>query len=227
MDDTSVGSGPVAEVGLIATVHYTGKFEDGAEFDSSVGDTPLAIQLGAMEVIPGFEQGVTGMKVGGERTITIPPELAYGEQGQGPIPPNATLIFDLRLLGVSDPPALSPPDVSGDEIELESGLKAIDIVEGDGKEAVEGSTVVVHYTGWLAADGARFDSSLVKLVPYDFVIGQKAVIRGWDAGVPGMKEGGKRRLLIPAILGYGDLGSPPSIPANADLIFDIELLEVR
>jgi len=233
VNDTSEGTGAVAEGGKIATVHYTGTLEDGTEFDSSVGGAPLVFTLGGAQLIPGFDQGVLGMKVGGERSITIPPELGYGETGQGPIPPDATIAFVVRLLGLSDPSPDSPPEVEGDEIELESGLKAIDIVDGEGEEAATGSRVYVHYSGWLEADGTRFDSSLVPrqsgglAQAFKFTIGEGGVIRGWDAGVPGMKEGGKRRLIIPAALGYGVEGSPPSIPSNANLIFDIELLEVQ
>jgi peptidylprolyl isomerase len=237
IQDTVVGDGPAAEQGDIATVHYTGALDDGSEFDSSEGGTPFAFLLGATQVIAGWDEGVAGMKLGGERRLIVPPELGYGERGfSGVIPPNATLTFDIRLLAISAPPEDTPPEVSGEEIELESGLKAIDIVVGDGDVAVEGSTVAVHYTGWLEADGKQFDSSLLtrqgpqgQSAPptvFSFTIGEQSVIRGWDAGVPGMKEGGKRRLLVPAALGYGTEGSPPDIPANANLIFDIELVEV-
>jgi peptidylprolyl isomerase len=177
------------------------------------------------------------MKEGGERQLIIPPALAFGEQGTGGgiIPPNATLTFDMRLLAVSDPPAETPPEVSEDENELERGLKTIDVVEGDGAEAVAGSRVAVHYVGWLAAGGKRFDSSLLTRSgpqgssppqPFVLTIGQKEVIEGWDIGLPGMKEGGVRRLIIPAVLAYGDQARGEDIPANSDLIFDIELIEV-
>jgi FKBP-type peptidyl-prolyl cis-trans isomerase len=236
--DDVVGEGEIAELGKIATVHYTGTLEDGTEFDSSEGGAPFAFTVGATEVIAGWDEGIAGMKTGGSRRLVIPPELAYGETGAGGgiIPPNATLIFDLTLLGVHDPPTDAPPEVDGDRIELESGLIAIDIVEGQGDEALPSSTVAVHYSGWLEADGTRFDSSLLsrqgpqgQLSPprvFAFTIGQGRVIRGWDAGLPGMREGGKRRLIVPAALGYGTEGSPPTIPANANLIFDIELVEV-
>jgi peptidylprolyl isomerase len=235
--DIVVGEGATAELQNIASVHYTGRLEDGTEFDSSVGQSPFSFTLGANEVIPGWDEGVAGMKRGGERRLLIPPELAYGSTGAGNgiIPPNATLDFDISLLGVHLVPAETPPEVSGDEIELENGLVAIDIAEGDGDEAATGNTVAVHYTGWLKADGKRFDSSLLPRQgpqgtappsPFAFLIGEGNVIRGWDAGVPGMKEGGKRRLIIPAALAYGTEGQEPDIPANADLIFDIELIEV-
>jgi FKBP-type peptidyl-prolyl cis-trans isomerase FkpA len=110
-------------------------------------------------------------------------------------------------------------------------MQKIDTVAGTGKEAVPGSTVVVNYTGWLYAPqaqgqhGAQFDSSVGR-APFSFRLGAGQVIPGWDQGVQGMKVGGKRTLIIPATLGYGEQGAGP-IPPNSNLIFDVELLDVR
>jgi len=110
-------------------------------------------------------------------------------------------------------------------------LQKIDTVQGTGKEAVPGMTAVVHYTGWLYSPnaqlqhGAQFDSSAGR-EPFSFQLGSGMVIPGWDQGVQGMKVGGKRTLIVPAALGYGERGAGP-IPPNANLIFDIELLDVR
>jgi FKBP-type peptidyl-prolyl cis-trans isomerase FkpA len=110
-------------------------------------------------------------------------------------------------------------------------LQKIDTVTGTGKEAVAGATAVVHYTGWLyepaspQKHGAQFDSSSGRS-PFSFPLGGGQVIKGWDEGVQGMKVGGKRTLIIPASMGYGESGAGP-IPPNANLIFDVELLEVR
>jgi FKBP-type peptidyl-prolyl cis-trans isomerase len=111
-------------------------------------------------------------------------------------------------------------------------LKKIDVKQGDGPEAVTGKIVVVHYTGWLydpaAADGhgAKFDSSVGK-TPFEFPLGGHKVIQGWDEGVAGMKVGGKRTLVIPSQMAYGERGYPGAIPPNATLLFDVELLEVK
>ena len=111
------------------------------------------------------------------------------------------------------------------EMITDSGLKYEDLVEGTGESPRPGQTVVVHYTGTLE-NGKKFDSSLDRGRPFEFAIGQGRVIKGWDEGVMSMKVGGKRRLIIPPALGYGnrDLGV---IPPNSTLIFEVELLELR
>ena len=107
-----------------------------------------------------------------------------------------------------------------------SGLRYQDLSAGQGTEATEGKNAVVHYTGWLT-DGKKFDSSRDRGEPFAFRIGGGQVIAGWDEGVAGMKVGGRRKLVIPASLGYGQGGAPPVIPPGATLVFDVELLEVQ
>lgn len=113
-----------------------------------------------------------------------------------------------------------------DTITTESGLKYEEITVGDGDTAEAGQTVVVHYTGWLE-DGTKFDSSKDRNMPFDFNLGAGQVIKGWDEGVAGMQIGGTRKLTIPSDLGYGAQGAGGVIPANATLIFEVELLELR
>jgi peptidylprolyl isomerase/FKBP-type peptidyl-prolyl cis-trans isomerase FkpA len=99
--DTVVGTGEVAETGDLVTVHYTGRFVDGRVFDSSIArGEPFQFVLGTGQVIAGWDQGIVGMKVGGTRELSIPPELGYGKDDYGPIPGNSTLIFDIQLLKV-------------------------------------------------------------------------------------------------------------------------------
>ena len=117
------------------------------------------------------------------------------------------------------------PPLTGD-IKSDGNLRYIDQVVGTGDSPKSGQHVTVHYTGWLT-DGKKFDSSVDRGQPYQFVIGKGTVIKGWDVGVMTMKIGGKRRLIIPADLAYGPAGRPPTIPQNATLIFDVELISIQ
>jgi len=105
-------------------------------------------------------------------------------------------------------------------------LQVEDMVVGTGAEAIKGKLVSVHYTGWLT-DGKKFDTSKDRGQPFQFPLGRGHVIQGWDQGVEGMKVGGKRKLTIPPELGYGAQGAGGVIPANAILVFEVELLGVR
>ncbi|MBA2628272.1 MAG: FKBP-type peptidyl-prolyl cis-trans isomerase [Gemmatimonadales bacterium] len=107
-----------------------------------------------------------------------------------------------------------------------SGLQYEEVAVGTGAAAVAGREVAVHYTGWLT-NGTKFDSSHDRGQPYQFVLGERSVIDGWDEGVAGMKVGGKRKLVVPPSLGYGPEGRPPVIPPAATLVFDVELMGVR
>ena len=121
-----------------------------------------------------------------------------------------------------------PPAVSGEPITTGSGLQFIDIVQGKGEAPKPSQTVVVHYTGWLESDGTKFDSSVDRGTPFSFTIGEGQVIGGWDEGVATMQVGGKRRLIIPPDLAYGEAGAGGgAISSNATLIFDVELMEIR
>ena len=125
----------------------------------------------------------------------------------------------------STPSASSPMKVTGQPTTTPSGLQYWDIVVGTGATAGPGSTVRVHYSGFLTT-GQKFDSSRDRGEPFSFPLGQGQVIKGWDEGVAGMKVGGQRQLRIPPQLGYGAEGAGAAIPPNATLIFDVELLEV-
>lgn len=106
-----------------------------------------------------------------------------------------------------------------------SGLQYVDIAEGDGASPERGTDVTVHYTGWLT-NGQKFDSSVDRGQPFSFPIGRGRVIRGWDEGVATMKVGGKRKLIIPPDLAYGERGAGGVIPPGATLVFEVELLEI-
>lgn len=115
-------------------------------------------------------------------------------------------------------------------VRTKSGLAYEDVKVGKGREAKAGDTVMVDYTGWLdegTKKGKKFDSSHDRAKPFSFLLGGGRVIKGWDEGVAGMKVGGKRILYIPPKLGYGARGAGRDIPPNADLIFEVDLLEVK
>ncbi len=123
---------------------------------------------------------------------------------------------------------LLPLAISAARIKTSSGLQYDVIKKGNGAVARPGQRVQVHYTGWLnqkGKKGLKFDSSVDNGRPFVFGLGNGMVIKGWDEGVAGMKIGEKRTLYIPAALGYGEHGAGASIPPNADLIFDVELLD--
>jgi len=119
---------------------------------------------------------------------------------------------------------------TGKAMTTASGLQIIDSKEGTGASPKPGQTCVMHYTGWLYENGQKgkkFDSSVDRNEPFEFTIGQRQVIAGWDEGVASMKVGGKRTLIIPPALGYGTRGAGGLIPPNATLMFDVELLAVK
>jgi len=144
--------------------------------------------------------------------------------------PALTLALLLAGVGAATLPSTAAAQAEGNTVTTPMGLKMIDTQVGAGAQPKKGQTVVVHYTGWLydnVAKGAKFDSSLDRGYPFMFKIGKGEVIQGWDDGVATMKVGGKRTLIIPPALGYGSRGAGGSIPPNATLIFDVELLDVK
>ncbi len=194
---------------------YIGASEEGqpVQFVLGSGNAPFA----------GWEEGVRGMKVGGRRLLIVPPALGLGDTPYNDIPANSTLVLEIDLLAASEPRLPTQVDPAK-LVTTASGLKYADLQEGSGASPQKGQTVVVHYTGWLE-DGTIFDSSLDRSDPIRFTFGTGAVIAGWDEGLATMKVGGKRQLIIPPALGYGDSGQG-SIPGGATLIFEVELLEI-
>ncbi len=206
------GSGPAARKGQTVKVHYTGTLENGTKFDSSRDrGEPIEFQLGAGQVIQGWDEGLMQLNVGDKAKLIIPPHLGYGARGAGGvIPPNATLIFDVELVGAVDMPE----------------LKVEKYHAGSGPAAHKGQTVKVHYTGTLE-NGTKFDSSRDRGEPFEFQLGAGQVIQGWDEGLAQLNVGDKAKLIIPPHLGYGARGAGGVIPPNATLIFDVELVGAR
>ena len=227
--EVQAGSGDAPSKGSVVAVHYRGTLSDGSVFDSSFErGEPIRFPLGQGMVIAGWDEGIAMMRVGGKARLVIPPELGYGAQGYPPvIPANATLTFEVELVEILPAPPEAPTELEERAYTVTaSGLKYADLAVGSGTAAARGKTVVVHYTGWLT-DGTMFDSSLARGEAFSFQLGAGRVIKGWDEGVAGMQIGGRRQLVIPASLGYGDRGAGGVIPGGATLIFEVELLEVR
>lgn len=128
-------------------------------------------------------------------------------------------------IGKTSAPETLPAQTMQQE-EPKEQVKIEDTVVGTGQEVKPGDTVIIHYRGMLE-DGTQFDSSYDRGAPLTIQIGTGAVIEGWDQGVPGMKVGGQRKLTIPPSLGYGEAGSPPTIPPNSTLLFDVELVGIQ
>jgi len=227
--DIEVGEGIESVEGSTVTTEYAiwvqGEDENLFIGSSSAGG-PAVFALGPADLVfPGWDEGATGMKVGGKRLLVIPAELGLGEMGGGEIPPGSTLIMEIEMIDIVEPVFMTEVD-EDDYTVTESGLKYYDLVEGDGDTPAEGQTVILHYTGWLE-DGTKFDSSLDRGQPFTFPLGQGSVIPGWDEGVATMKVGGRRQLVVPAELGYGDAGAGATIPPGATLIFEVELLGIQ
>jgi peptidylprolyl isomerase len=227
--DLITGEGETAKAGDIVSTHYTiwELSEENAQYVAgSQGSDPVMFVQGAGDkVFPGWEEGVLGMQVGGKRQLIIPPELGLGETGGGNISNNAALIMEIELVNTLEQPVLSRVPES-ELTTTVNGLAYSDLVTGTGDPVSAGQIVTVNYSGWLE-DGTMFDSSIPRGEPFSFTLGQGSVIPGWEEGLLGMQVGGKRQLIIPAELAYGEAGSGGVIPANATLIFDIELLEIQ
>ena len=211
--DVVVGTGATPAADDWVTVEFTATLQDG-QVIGATREQGLASRIPLAEIakeLPGWSEGVSTMKVGGTRRLVIPPQLAYGSQGAGGvIPPDATLIFEVDLINTQPAPKV---DIT-------------DIVVGTGAEAVPGKSVSVNYTGTLT-NGVVFDSSFQRNEPITLTLGAGQVIPGWEQGLQGMKVGGTRVLTIPSDLAYGPQGAGSTIPPNATLVFQIELVNVE
>ncbi|MDG1845132.1 MAG: FKBP-type peptidyl-prolyl cis-trans isomerase [Acidimicrobiales bacterium] len=228
-EDIVGGSGDPVAAGDFLIMEYVGvSYSTGLQFDSSWDrGEPFAFELGAGKVISGWDEGIAGMSPGGRRLLIIPPGQAYGENGSGSgsIGPNETLIFIVDLLA-SVPAGLEKPDVLS-PLAQASSLGISDISEGTGREVIEGDVIYVHYVGRSQSTDTQFDASWDRGRKefIGLIIGQGQVIAGWEEGLIGMKVGGRRELVIPPDLAYGEDGAGNGLIApNETLIFVVDLL---
>jgi len=222
------GAGNVAILGDNAYVNYTAYLPDGTIFDSShkTGE-PVRITVGIKQIIEGWDMGLQLMKKGGKIKLIIPPELAYGKEGYGTsVPPNTQITLDIEMVDLIPPKPIEKWNNSDKKIiETQTGLKYVVFELGEGELIENDNIVEVHYSGYFT-NGKMFDSSVKRYEPIRFPVGTGVVIDGWDEGLKLMRKGAKFQLLVPSYLGYGAEGSPPLIPEDTDLIFDIEVINV-
>ncbi len=210
-----VGKGAEAATGDRLYVRYIGRLRNGSIIDSNTkeGSQPYTFVLGLRQVVPGWDQGLVGMKVGGQRKLEIPYMLAYGDYSPNErIPAKADLFFEIELLDIV---------IIGEENFFDTSEMNV----GGGTVAGRSSTVVVDYVTKLV-NGKEVDSSYKRGKPVQFKVGASEALPGVDAGVVGMRVGGKRKLRLPPALAYGQFGTP-QIPANSILIVELELKQVK
>lgn len=221
VDDVETGTGATALPGDWVTLSYVIWLwdEDGPDRKGQqVGAGDVTFVLDVDPALPAFERGLASMRVGGLRRMQVPPEYAYGPEAEGGIPPNSTLLIEIRLIEVRPYVTDSSP------------FRVIDLKVGDGAVAAAGYALTVVYAGYLYdagqpdGQGRQFD---VNNEGFRFSLGLSAVIDGWHEGLVGMRENGERRLIIPPELAYGATGQRPRIPPNATLLFDVTLIRVE
>ncbi len=225
--EEATGQGALPKKGELVTMNFIASLVDGTELQNTYtqGKTVTTI-WGIGRLLPGWEEGVGLMKVGTKAKMVLPPSLAFGEAGNGSIPPNTQLVLEVELM--KSEPAPVPTEIAADKLtKTSTGLQFFDLTVGTGQEAVKNTTVSTGYTLWVKTDtGYSYVNSSVYSSVINFVIGHlDSVFPGWDEGVTGMKVGGKRLLVIPPELGMGAQASG-IIPPNSTLVMEIELTKV-
>ena len=193
--------------------------------DSYEAGQPLEFTIGMGQVIAGWDKGLIGMKVGEVRKLTVPFQMAYGENSLEGIPPYSDLYFEVELVHAEKPMEPDKFPASVDNLkwkEAAKGLKVYDEMVGTGKPAAPGAILKTHYTGWLL-NGRKFGSSRDLGKPLSVVMGAGKMIKGWEQGLEGMREGGVRWFRIAPSMGYGATAYA-MIPSNSTLLFRVELV---
>jgi peptidylprolyl isomerase len=244
------GSGATVAKGDLLVVNYLGAtWDTGKTFDSSFDrGEPAAFPIGTGQVIAGWDEALVGQQVGSRLLLVVPPDKGYGDQGvaQASIPPGATLVFVVDILGshagnesASGTPS-TPSDTSLPRVSAKPGqpptiatpsgpapttLITATLAKGHGATVAKGNLLVVQYVGEIWRNGKVFDSSWSRGQPAGFPIGTGQVIKGWDVGLVGQTIGSRVLLVIPPADGYGSKGSAQTgIKATDTLVFVVDIL---
>ncbi len=218
------GTGALVTLGDKASVDYVGKLTNDTVFDSSYQrHQPFEFKIGAKQAIDGWDEALQLMHVGDSAKIILPPSLGYGDHQVGAIPPNSTLVFIMKVVSVKA--GAKPFDVTKkDTTKLPSGVKYITIAKGKGVAVKDGDILTVHYSAFLP-DGKMFDSSVERGEPIKYSMGKG--LKGLDEGIMQMLKGGKARIVVPYMLAFGEQGRQGVVPPKTDVIFDVELIDVK
>ncbi len=225
-EDVRTGNGDLIREDTIIEIDVTIMLQDGRVISSTEWHgVPIRMVYGTDEILDGIDTGICGMRVGGKRSLNIPPELAFGIfSDHQAVPDNSTIVAEVQVRNMFEMP--EQWNVSEDKFqESESGLKYAVYEEGSGDVSEEGDFVEVFYNGYLE-DGTMFASSVINNTHFGFRIGDSAIIDGVQEGVTGMRLNERRILVIPPELGYGTSVPEYGIPANATLYFNLELLYI-
>ena len=224
---TTKSNGRTPKTGEKIEAHYVGKLLNDTIFDSSrKRGAPISFRLGVGRVIKGWDEAFLLLKQGEQATLKIPADLAYGSRDNGKIPANSVLLFDVELISISE--GIKSFQTRGkDSVITESGAK-IFIVQTNpsGTLPAKNDQVKINYTGYFM-DGKIFDTSYDRGEPMPFSVGKGNVIKGLDEAIQKVRMGEKARIIIPYMLAYGEKGYAGVIPEKADLIFDIDLVDIQ
>lgn len=227
--DLVEGTGPAAAEGDLVVVDYVGvRSADGTEFDNSYDrGQPFPVTLGAGGVIQGWDDGLVGIKAGGQRQLDIPADLAYGDAGAGDIiqPGDAlTFVIEARAI-ITLPDSSAEPDVTVEGAANVTELATVDLVTGEGDAVTTGDRVYVHIIAYRADTGEKLNSTWADGQPFDFSLGNSETLPGIEAGVEGMQVGGRRQITIPFAEAFGAGGNENlGLPPDTDLVIVIDLV---
>ena len=222
------GNGKPAKAGDNVYVHFTGWLPDGTIYTSTRNNGDARrFTAGAGETFEGMDSALMLMPEGARFKFVIPSKMAFGKEGYGNrVPPNTEVTLDIEMVRISPEKHVAKWNAAGlDTVTTASGLRYIVFEPGFGQPIVDHSIVTAHFSVYLP-DGKLIDSSVKRESPIRYPVGAGLIIEGWEEASLLMRNGSRFQLLVPARLAYGDEGQPPLIPANADLIFDVEILDV-